>query len=161
MESSQEDEQASTAAAEVAPSEAAEAEPARVVAEAVGGEAGSHAPAAAIDASGVSGLLDALEEQDRARREPPSTAPGHDATPPIDFSDTTHPHSAAAPPPTESELVIDVDASGEAPAVDEEELLVAEDLTEIEGEPPASEAEPQATPAPTKRSVPPPLPRSG
>jgi tetratricopeptide (TPR) repeat protein len=152
-------------AAQAEPSDATEAEPPPAVAhgaEAVDNRVAYHATGTAIDASGVSGLLDALEEQDRARLDPSSTAPVHDPTPPIDFSDTTHPHSAAAPPPTESELIIDVDASGEAPAVDEEEMLVAEDLTEIEGEAPAPEAEdPQATPGPTKRSVPPPLPRSG
>jgi hypothetical protein len=87
-------------------------------------------------------------------------APPPEAAPAVDFSDTTHPHSATAPPPTESELVIDVDASGEAPALDDDEMLVAEDLTELEGAT-APEPEPQAAPAPTKRSVPPPLPRSG
>ena len=49
------------------------------------------------------------------------------APPPIDFSDATLPHGAAAPPPTESELIIDVDASGEAPALDDE-MLLADDL---------------------------------
>jgi cellulose synthase operon protein C len=125
-------------------------------------EVASPATEPAIDASGVSSLLQALEEGDRTRLDPapamPASPPG--AAPAVDFSDTTHPHSAVASPPTESELVIDVDASGEAPALDDDEMLVAEDLTELEGAN-APEPEPQPTPAPTKRSVPPPLPRSG
>ncbi|HEX3769946.1 MAG TPA: hypothetical protein VHV30_03730 [Polyangiaceae bacterium] len=80
--------------------------------------------------------------------------PTHHEAP--DFSDTTHPHSATASPPTESELVIDVDASGEAEAVDVD-VLLSEDLTEGEE---AEEEEPPPKPS-GKRSVPPPLPKSG
>jgi hypothetical protein len=83
-----------------------------------------------------------------------------------DFTDTTYPHTAAASPPTESELMIDVDASGESEAIDVD-VLLPEDLTEgdTDGEesPPAAATAPdesQAKPAP-KRSTPPPLPRSG
>ncbi|HEY5147219.1 MAG TPA: hypothetical protein VII82_10650, partial [Polyangiaceae bacterium] len=83
-----------------------------------------------------------------------------------DFTDTTYPHTAAASPPTESELVIDVDASGESEAIDVD-VLLPEDVSEGDPEgdesPPAAAAAPdesQAKPAP-KRSIPPPLPRSG
>ena len=83
------------------------------------------------------------------------------AAPPIDFSDTTYPHSATASPPTESELVIDVDASGETSAVDEDVILdddadVVED-DEVEVAPP--EPPKETKPPPGKRTIPPPLPR--
>jgi hypothetical protein len=77
-----------------------------------------------------------------------------------DFTDTTYPHSAAASPPTESELEVDVDASGESEALDVD-VLLPEDFTEGDedaGEDAAEEPAPQPS---AKRSVPPPLPRSG
>ena len=69
------------------------------------------------------------------------------------------------PPPTESELIIDVDASGEAPALDDE-MMLADDLTEMvesegEGEGDSAAEEPPQVSPPGKRSVPPPLPRGG
>jgi tetratricopeptide (TPR) repeat protein len=120
-------------------------------------------PAESIEASGVMGLLDALEAEDRTHLDQPAAVPSPAHAPPnaIDFSDATLPHSAAAPPPTESELVIDVDASGEAPALDDDEMVLADDVTEVEGEADGVAAEPEPAPAPAKRTVPPPLPRSG
>ena len=122
-------------------------------------------PEASIEASGVMSLLDSLGEDDRTHLDPPAAAPPHvpapAAPPAIDFSDATLPHSATAPPPTESELVIDVDASGEAPALDDDEMVLADDLTEVEGEADGQAREPEPAPAPAKRTVPPPLPRSG
>ncbi len=119
------------------------------------------APAADLghDVPNLLGLIDALEEEDRTRLDQASAPPPPlDGAPlAVDFSDTTHPH--AVPPPTESELIIDVDASGEAPALDEE--LLADDVTELaEGEAAAPAQEPPKT-SPPKRSVPPPLPRGG
>ena len=128
------------------------------------------AGSATTEGSGVLSLLESIADEDRTRLDQPAfPAPGEasfpKATPlPIDFSDATLPH-AAAPPPTESELIIDVDASGEAPALDDE-MLLADDLTEMvesdgdgDGDG-AAEDPPQAAP-PGKRSVPPPLPRGG
>jgi tetratricopeptide (TPR) repeat protein len=120
-------------------------------------------PAAlAAEGPGVLGLLESLEEEDRTRFDQASAPapPAEGAPHPIDFSDTTHPHGAAAPPPTESELIIDVDASGELPAIDDE-MLVADDLTEMAESEAAEEAEEAPPPAPVKRSMPPPLPRGG
>ena len=91
----------------------------------------------------------------------------------VDFGDITLPASVAepAPPPTDSELVIDVDASGDVAALDEldeEEVLLTDELTELvdaQAAPATAEAPheppgPEAPPA-RKRSVPPPLPRGG
>jgi tetratricopeptide (TPR) repeat protein len=79
-----------------------------------------------------------------------------------DFTDTTYPHSAAPSPPTESELVVDVDASGESEAIDVD-VLLPEEITEGEEAPAAAAAVEEAPPKPSanKRSIPPPLPRSG
>jgi tetratricopeptide (TPR) repeat protein len=120
-----------------------------------------HPPAP--EGSGVMRMLEAIDEEDRTHiDQPPGPIPVGPAAPTIDFSDTTLPHAAMAPPPTESELIIDVDASGEAPAIDDE-MVIADDVAEMvdgeEGEPAA--AEPKAAPPGGKRSVPPPLPRGG
>ena len=77
-----------------------------------------------------------------------------------DFTDTTYPHSAAASPPTESELEVDVDASGESEALDVD-VLLPEDFTEGDEESGEDAAEEPAPQPSAKRSVPPPLPRSG
>ncbi|HEX4446043.1 MAG TPA: hypothetical protein VH044_04880, partial [Polyangiaceae bacterium] len=80
----------------------------------------------------------------------------------IDFGDTTYPHSVATSPPTESELVIDVDASGETSAIDvDDDIIVADEMAEeVEGdEDPQQEPTEPPQPGPSKRSVPPPLPR--
>jgi hypothetical protein len=124
---------------------------------------------ATTEGSGVLSLLESIADEDRTRFDQATVPalPAEDAFPkatplPIDFSDATLPH-AAAPPPTESELIIDVDASGEAPALDDE-VLLADDLTEMvesdgDGEGDAAAEEPPQAPLPSKRSVPPPLPR--
>ncbi len=62
-----------------------------------------------------------------------------------DFTDTTYPHTVAASPPTESELVIDVDASGESEAIDVD-VLLPEDLTETETD--GDDSPPSAATAP-------------
>jgi tetratricopeptide (TPR) repeat protein len=79
----------------------------------------------------------------------------------IDFGDTTYPHAAAASPPTESELVIDVDASGETSAIDvDEDILVADEMAElVDDDEPEKDAKEPPLPGQAKRSVPPPLPR--
>ena len=77
--------------------------------------------------------------------------------------------AAPAPPPTDSELVIDVDASGEAPAMGDE-IEVADDVAEVvevapapqpkRSVPPPVPKKSEPPPLPPKRSTPPPLPRS-
>ena len=121
-------------------------------------------PPPVAEGSGVLRLLESIDEEDRTRidQAPAAPIPIGPAAPTIDFSDTTHPHAAVAPPPTESELIIDVDASGEAPAIDDE-MLIADEADMVDGDEAAepAAAEPQAPPPGGKRSVPPPLPRGG
>jgi cellulose synthase operon protein C len=129
------------------------------------------AHAAMVDAADYEDDQDEDDERDQTRLDATSMIPPAEGiagevvpAPPtaatLDFSDETYPQSAAKPPPTESELVIDVDASGEAAALDEDVLLTDDLMVEEDAAPPPPPSPATKPPAPpTKRSTPPPLPR--
>ncbi len=105
-----------------------------------------------------------LEPDDEPSADPSGGDPPADSVT-VDFGDITLPASVSEPvaPPTDSELVIDVDASGEVPAVEVDVLLTDElnEGVEAQAETQAEKVQPppETPPARKKRSVPPPLPR--
>ena len=74
--------------------------------------------------------------------------------------------TTTAPPPPEmratapsSDIAVDVDMSGEHQAVDDDEIVLADDMAELVEEAPPTPVKTEPPPKP-KRSMPPPLPRS-
>jgi len=107
-------------------------------------------------------------------RDPDKTPPGDidrllaetaadDATQADAGTPTAPPPQGAEPPrdPANSDIAIDVDISGEHTAVDEDEIMMADEFEEVVEEPAPAPAPSKTDPPPKpKRSLPPPLPRS-
>jgi cellulose synthase operon protein C len=124
------------------------------------GDAGD---AHSADVTGEHGSRPLLDSGEQAQAAPSDSDPPADSVV-VDFSDTTLPASASDPaaPPTDHELAIDVDASGDVAVALDEEVLLADELDEgvdVQADGPADKTQPPESPPARKRSVPPPLPR--